>query len=289
MPPKAVAGRRRGALASASVRLAVCTVLALSVVVTLAHAAPTEPAPASAPLLRYEKGVVSGTLDEVPADEAVAALATASGARLEGTVITPEPVSVSFKRESLDGALARVLGAQNFTVRYGTGDTVKSITLLGGPAAPKPPPPVAAEAPAAAPAAKSEGYGFPLELSRALGRYRPLPIPDVLAEAMGVENATFPELLDTATLDENGVTRAQATQVVLSALEMHGRLRRSFLRTLHQLDDQQFADILAAESGPRFVEVVEFLTAHSREPSIQKKAGVILEQLRPVDAAPAVQ
>jgi hypothetical protein len=237
--------------------------------------------------LRYDKGAVSGTLDAVPADEAVESLATATGARLEGTVIAPKPVTASFRNESIEGALARILGQQNFTVRYGSEDRVKSITLLGGPAAAKPAPaPPAATEPSVEAKTPSAGYGFPVELSRALQRHRPLPLPDVLAKSMGVEEATVPELLDTATLDEDGVTRAQASQVVLSALEMNGRLRRSFLRTLHDLDDEQFAAILEAESGPRFVEVVEFLTAHSREPSIKKKAGVILEQLRPPPAGP---
>jgi len=265
------------------VRLAIRIALVVCGTLTLTGVGQAAADPAA---LRYEHGRVSGRLDEVPADEAVKALATATGAHLEGTVIEPEPVTASFKSESIEGVLARVLGEQNFTVRYGTEDRVKSIALLGGPVAKAPTPATAVEAaePSTPAAAPSEGYGFPVELSRALERYRPLPLPDVLAESMGVENATFPELLDAATLDENGVTRAQATQVVLSALEMHGRLRRSFLRTLHQLDDQQFAAILQAESGPRFVEVVEFLTAHSREPSIQKKAGVILEQLRPPGA-----
>jgi len=257
-------------------------------VAPVAEAAPAAAAPAS---LAYANGRVTGRLDDVPAGEAIAALVSATGARLEGTIIDDQPIKATFRSESLEGTLTRILGEQNFTVRYGSGDTVKSITLLGGPAA-TPPPTLApvAEAPVEPPPEPekpSEGYGFPVELSRALERHRPLPLPDPLAEAMGIESATFPELLDAATLDENGVTRSMATQVVLSSLEMHGRLRRSFLRTLHGLDDQQFAAIVQAESGARFVEVVEYLTAHSREPSIQKKAGVILEQLKPPPPDPA--
>jgi hypothetical protein len=98
---------------------------------------------------------------------------------------------------------------------------------------------------------------------------------------MGAEQATFPELLEVATGDDDGVRRAQATQAVLSALEKESGIRRSFLRTLHRLDDASLAGIMSSASGPGFLQIVEYLAAHSREPGLQKKATVVLEQLRP--------
>src|SRR5262249_50833917 len=129
------------------------------------------------------------------------------------------------------------------------------------------------------------GPAFPLTLSRAFTRHRPVPVPEPLAGAMGTDRATFPQLLEVAIVDEDGIRRALATQVVLSALEREGRLRRSFLRTLHDLDEASLQAIVQADSGPRFVALLQFLAAHSREAGLQKKATVVLDQLQP-DAPP---
>ncbi len=247
------------------------TALLLALVVPLAQAAEPEPLPD----VRYADDRVTATFDAVPLDAVLAALAAASGAAIRGAVVAPRDVTAELDRVPLSEALHRLLGEQNFTVSYGAGDRVKAIVLLGGPEAPPPVPgtAVAQAAPAAPPA-------FPLRLSRALRRHRPVAVPEPLAEAMGAEQATFPELLEVATGDDDGVRRAQATQVVLSALEKESGIRRSFLRTLHRLDDAGLAGIMSGTSGPGFQQILEYLAAHSREPSLQKKATVVLEQLR---------
>ena len=114
-----------------------------------------------------------------------------------------------------------------------------------------------------------------------MAKHRPVTLPDPLAEKLGMPEATFPELLETATLDADGTTRAQASMAVLTALEREGRLRRSFLRSLHRLDAQGRADLLASESGPRFLEILELMAVHSREPGLQKKVSVVLDELSP--------
>jgi len=90
----------------------------------------------------------------------------------------------------------------------------------------------------------------------------------------------MPELLETATADDDGISRALASQAVLSALEKEGRYRRSFLRSLHQLDPEEMTGLATGSSGERLVELLEYLSAHSREPTLQKKAGVVLEQMQ---------
>ena len=90
----------------------------------------------------------------------------------------------------------------------------------------------------------------------------------------------MPRLLDAAVADDDGLTRVLASQAVLSALERGGRYRRSFLRTLHRLETDEIEQIVTGTSGARFEALLEYLAAHSREPTLQKKAGVVLEQFR---------
>jgi hypothetical protein len=111
-------------------------------------------------------------------------------------------------------------------------------------------------------------------------RHRPLTLSKPLADKFGEEKATMPRLLEIATGDDDGATRALATQVVLGALERQGRYRRSFLRSLHRLPPEEMTAIATGPSGERFEELLQHLAAHSREPTLQKKAGVILDQLR---------
>jgi hypothetical protein len=220
--------------------------------------------------------------------EVLDAVATATGATIQGEPLEERRVSLEVDALRLDDALHRLLGAQNFTLRYGRDGQPKAVMLLGGPEAPPP----ASDRPTAAgvvvaPGASAAPTGavFPLALSRAIERAKPMPVPEPLAEALGQDQATMPELLDVATAADDGVVRAEATQAVLSALERQSRLRRSFLRTLRDLDDATLQEILAAETGPRFVGVIEHLAAHSREAALQKKAALVLERLRPTPPA----
>jgi hypothetical protein len=62
-------------------------------------------------------------------------------------------------------------------------------------------------------------------------------------------------------------------------------LRRSLFLSLRRGDAGTLGAFLQT---PRAFEMLEFMAAHSREPSVQKKATVLLEQLRPAPpAAPA--
>ena len=67
---------------------------------------------------------------------------------------------------------------------------------------------------------------------------------------------------------------------MLSALEREGRYRRSFLRSLHQLAARRAERHRGRPERRALAELLEYLAAHSREPTLQKKAGVVFERLR---------
>lgn len=252
-------------------------VAVLLLVLTTSVAGATDERPK--PVVTYANDRVTATLNAVPLTDVLTALGAASGAEIRGRTVSEREITADLDAVPLPEALHRLLGDQNFTVNYGAGDRLKAIVLMGGPEAPPPPPPAAPVADAA-PVVPGPPV-FPLQLSRAFLRHRPVAVPDELAETVGGEKATFPELLEVATGNDDGVKRSMATEVVLGSLEKESGLRRSFLRTLHRLDDTSLDTIMASESGPRFQQILEYLAAHSREPSLQKKAGIVLEQLRP--------
>ena len=231
------------------------------------------------PRVVYRNDRLSGHVDAAPLRDVLDAVAAASGAEIRGQPLDNHPVSADLDGVPIDDALHRLLGSQNFTLSFGSGGQLKTVVLLGGPEAPAPSSdrPTAAGVAPPAPAVPA----FPLSLSRAFTRHRPVAVPEQLAEALGADHATFPQLLEMATVDDDGTRRSQATQVVLSALERESWLRRSFLRTLHDLDDASLQDIVSGESGPRFIALLQFLAAHSREAGLQKKVNVVLAQMQP--------
>ncbi len=225
--------------------------------------------------VRWEHERVTARFTGVPVAEAVQAVVGATGGELRGGVMAPRDVTVELDAVSLEEALHRILGAQNFTVRYGEGGGVKTIVLQGGPEAPVPPP----ETSPAAGVPVPKGPTFPIVLSRMFNRHRPIKLSEPLVERFGEEKASMPRLLEIATGDDDGINRVLASQVVLSALEREARYRRSFLRSLHELSPDDLASIAQGPSGERLEELLGFLAAHSREPTLQKKAGIVLDQL----------
>src|SRR5262249_56136174 len=119
----------------------------------------------------------------------------------------------------MDDALPRLPGSQNSPLSLGRGGQRKTGVPRGAPEAPAPPSdrPTAAGAAPPAPAAP----GFPLSLSRAFTRHRPVPVPEQLAEALGADRATFPQLLEMATVDDDGTPPPQPTPPTLPPLHRH--------------------------------------------------------------------
>jgi hypothetical protein len=235
------------------------------------------PARATLPEVDYAGDRVTAHFQGVPVGDALAAVARAVGAEIRGSIAAPHDVSLELTAVPLGEALARLLGEQNFTVRYGDGGRVKTIELRGGVQARGAPP---THSPAAGVPTEPAKPTFPIVLAKMFDRHRPLDLPDALAERFGTHTLGMPKLLEIAVADDDGISRALASNLVLTTLERESLYRRSFLRSLHRLDAEDLDAIASGPSGERFQELLEFLAAHSREPTLQKKAGVILDQVR---------
>jgi hypothetical protein len=87
--------------------------------------------------LIYRDGHLSGELDGVPLEYALALIASETGADIRGSALDSRPIYKHFDRVPLPEALRRLLGRQNFTLRY---DAVGKPTAieLGGTSLPPP-------------------------------------------------------------------------------------------------------------------------------------------------------
>src|SRR5262245_51424655 len=146
--------------------------------------------PASGPAgvrVDYRADRVTAHVVEAPVRDVLDAIGAATGAEVRGQPVEQGAVSIELENATLDDALHRLLGNQNFTLSYGRDGRPKTLVLLGGPEAAPPPsdrPPAAGVA--VAPTGPT-GRAFPLTLSRALMRARPVPVPEPLQEILGSE------------------------------------------------------------------------------------------------------
>src|SRR5205814_8862134 len=86
----------------------------------------------SASVLTYRNDRLSVRLVGVPLAEVMADIGRASGAEIYGILPQPREVSAEFDDVPLVEALDRLLGNQNFVLKYGKGDRLHAIKLLGG-------------------------------------------------------------------------------------------------------------------------------------------------------------
>ena len=234
---------------------------------------------AEAPQVAYADDRLTLHADQAVAGDILDALARTSGAEIRGAPLPGRTVTADFENVPLQDALQRVLGEQSFTLRYGEGGKLRTVVLRGGPEAPRVP--VLALPGATTPS----GAGPPptIGLPHRFADHRPLAIPPPLAEVVGSDTATFDQIFDLATTQPNGVVRALSMQVALSALERERVLRRALFLSLRRGQEGSLGAFL---QSPGAIEMLEFMAAHSREPGLQKKANVLLEQVRPAPPPP---
>jgi hypothetical protein len=231
----------------------------------------------SRPDVRWEKQRLSVRVERVGLGTLIGEILQKTGAALRGQPLVEKDVSLVFEPLPLEEALHRVLGEQNFTVRYGPTGQPLTIELLGGPEAPVVAagvPPPSAGAPIDRPALPPR-LGFP----RTFPSRKALDLPEVLQKAAGAKTATFDQAFDLATLNQEGLTRAMASQVVLSQLERDRRTRRALLSAVAKFDDETLRSFQGTVEGERVRDLLMFLSAHSREPSLQRKAEIALDRL----------
>ncbi len=246
------------------------------------RAAPTD-AERSAPHIAYSPDVLSIQVANAPLTAVLEAIAHQSGAAIRGEA-RARGVSASFEDVPLPDALVRLLGEQNFTLRYDSDGKLRTIDLLGEPL------PLAAAQTTRTDASnpdKSAGrHGHHgVQFSR-----ETLPDGQVLVSVAGTDTggATKGSARLASLSEQGGMTQEVANQEWPAPDEFDRKLRRRFLDMLAQMDEAALADYFATPDGQRTQALLQEFAANHPGGHSQDKATGILDKI-PGQASQAPQ
>lgn len=228
---------------------------------------------ADAPLVEVRDDRLTVHLEKVPVETVIAEIGRASGAEIRGRVREPREVSGDYDGVPLPEALHRLLGEQNFTLTYGDQGRLRAIKLLGGP---QEPPPTLVTAPAAPPSTAPN----PANLADLLQHHPPVRVDGVLAQALGTENVTLTQLVDTALHHADAGVRSDAVRTGVRAIEADAPLRDAIVSAVGTLDDQVLTTVLRNAAGEHASEVVAQMLGTMHTPELRKRALALLPTLR---------
>ena len=254
----------------------------------LTWAAGVHAADTAAPIIRYRDDHLSVRLDKVPLEDVLDEIASATGAEVRGAPRDLHDVTATFDDVPLPEALHRLLGDQNFMLRYAEPDRLRTIQLFGGVQG-------AHEAGEASPAAGSArgrspaaGSTMPSSLvaaMSALERHPPVKVSGSLASAIGSDSATFRQLFDAAMHQGDASVRNEAFKVSLNAFETEPALRTTVLAALGGTDEAALGQVLRGIAGSRAEELANQIASEAQTAELRPKALSVLHRLRTIQAA----
>lgn len=231
-------------------------------------------------VVRYANDELTVRLARAPVGEVLDEIGRQTGAEIRGQP-NPREMSAEFENVPLLDALHRLLGNQNFTLKYGEKSRLVAIDLLGGPAGPS-----AAVTPVATrPSSTTIPQPPQQTLQEALARHPALPVTGALAAALGTNTATIDQLVNTALHHDDAGVRAEALRTTLNAVESDANLRGSLLATVNTIDDVALGASLRGIAGDRAEELVAHIASQARGTELRVKASSVLQQLRTQGAA----
>src|SRR5947199_3434995 len=240
-------------------------------------------------VLDYRNDRLTVHVQEVPLAEVVTEIARQGGADLRGKVCRHSDVSAAFEAQPLGAALERLLGEQNFTLRYGPDGQLRVIQLLGQPEARASSSTPAV--PTAAPLRPTPGFPVGLQGRVATDDRQPPGVPHSSSPGLsarakggtakrrqgpvGAEGA--PAVLGAfARQADGGAQQAGADEQPLTGADLEQRMRRTVLNSLQAMDDATLATFLDTPEGRRALALVQFYADHHLGSTQQQKASGIL-------------
>lgn len=241
--------------------------LVLAASVATADATSDAPSLAPPPRFTVRAGRVSADLQSVPRDEALQALAAQLGAEVWGAVRNPVPVSHRFDDVPIDRALDRLLGRQNFLLRYDADGRIASIELIG----------------LSVPRAATAARGTPardVRFDQLLARHPPVPVTGALRGVVRKDAAPLPQLVALAILQPDAQVRTEAARAVLRAVEGDGTLRAAMLERLRGADTAAIVRLTRQRGRTHADELLGLVAREARTPLLRVRAAQVLAELR---------
>jgi hypothetical protein len=221
--------------------------------------------------VRLHRDTLTVRLVDAPLAEVLQELSRQSDAEIRGQLVDARTVTASFDDVPLAQALARLLPEQNFALVYGGGGRLMAVQLLGA-ARPVTVVPVAVRRPS-----------WHEALYELIARHSPVPVSGALADALGTDAATLPQLLNAALQQEDPTGRAEAIRAGLGTLQDDAELRAAVLHQLESVDTATLATALGTATG-HAEDVAQEVFGAAPVPELRVKASTVLQRLR-ADAA----
>jgi len=227
-------------------------------------------------VIAYDDDRLTVHAEGAPLADVVREIGRQSGAEVVGEVRKPRDVRKSLDQVPLVDALVRLLGEQNFTLRYGPEGKLRTIHLLGEPVA----------AAAQTTPAEASNPDKPASARRHRHRYlrssrETLPDGQVVVTVAGTDTRGAANLGDAsngspedpARLSQQGAT----TQEWPAPDELDRKLRRHFLDLLAQMDEATRAQYFTTPEGQKAQALLEDFAAHHPPGRSSQKANDILD------------
>jgi hypothetical protein len=216
------------------------------------------PAATADPVLIYDEHALTVRLDGVSIDQVVELFARETGAQVRGEPADLRMVTKRFDAVPLPEALRRLLGAENFVMRYAQDGRLVAVELLG---APRP---------------KSAGRK-PRRPARPVARgllttHTVVGLDRDLATAVGSPNARLPRLLEVAIGNDKVAIRHGATRKLVSFVEQNPRLRETALAMLRETDDRALIDLASREGPERALEFFATIASDAADGYVRARA-----------------
>jgi|SRR6266852_5648808 len=263
--------------------------LAALATVLLGEAGAADPAPGAR--VEYRDDRLSLDVQSAPLADVIGEVGRQSGAVIRGHVCKPRDLSLSFDDVPLPDALERVLGEQNFTLRYSRGGRLEAVELLGepgpllSPAATASGTGSAASSQARGPGGQAGGGGAPT-----VGQGAPAAGLSVSVLGGTAANGQTSAAGSPVVLGGGQATTAQGQQSSsdqqLSDAELEQRFRKSLLNSLGAMDDASLAAFMDTPEGRRVQGLLQYYADHHVGSNRQQEAAGIIQRL-PNAAAPA--
>jgi len=233
--------------------------------------------------VRYRDDRMSVDLQGVPLADVIDELGRQSGAAIRGNVCRSRELSLTFDEVPLPQALERVLGEQNFTLRYGSGGQLEAVDLLGEPG-PLLSTPAATSETGSAASLQSRGPGGGGAPTIGQGARAAGLSVSVLGGPAANGQAGAPG--SPSAVGGSQTTAQGQQQQELSDAELQQRIRRSLLNSLGSMDDTSLAALMDTPEGRRIQALLQYYADHHVGSTRQQQAAGIIQRL-PNAPAPA--
>jgi YD repeat-containing protein len=246
--------------------------MALALAGGSALAAP-EPAPEGSHVVRYRDDKLSVDLHDVSIATVMADVARESGAELVGTPREDRRLTLVFQDIPMKEALERLVGAQNFTLKYDDAGKLKAIELRGGQEArdlPKP-----ATAPVDEKTAAKQ-YAF----FKAFDTNEPIPLNGDLRQRLNENEARYDTLGNVVLGYPDAKTRQAAMRAILQALDRDPERKAAVMDALNAMSTEELSAFARARGYHMAEALVQNVLRESSDPQIRARARDVLRDLR---------